>query len=248
MINKPKILIYDIEVSPCQGWFWRTGKTVIGHNQIWSPGKIICISYRFTDWPDTKVVNLKWDSTQSDEKLVKQFYKVAEEADVIVGHNGDSFDKKWINTRLAYYEHPTIRHVDTEDTLKMCRRQFNMASFRLDYICKFFKIPGKLSTSSDLWERVVRFNDRKALKEMGEYCDNDVIILDKLWKRIYPYVNHKINMSVYTGSDVCPECGDKEYSKWGTRMTRAGTYQRFRCNKCCHVFSDKKMVTSAEMR
>lgn len=243
-----KTLIYDIETSPCIGFFWGTGKTVIGHNQIWKPGKIICIAYRFTYWPEGEVKTLKWDPAQSDEKMVKKFYDIACKADIIVGHNGDAFDKKWINTRLAYYEHPTIKHVDTEDTLKLCRREFRLPSYRLDFICKFFKIPGKLSTSSDLWERVVRYNDRKALTDMVEYCANDVLILGQLWDRIYPYVDHKLNRAVMKGESACPECGSNSYQKWGVRRTRAGEFDRFKCNDCAHVFRSSKSNFTVEMR
>jgi DNA polymerase elongation subunit (family B) len=225
--QEPRVLLYDIEVSPCQGWFWRTGKSVIGAHQIRRPGKIICIAYKFSD--EDKIHSLQWDSKQSDEKMVKEFYKIADKADIIVGHNGDSFDKKWINTRLAYYHHPTLRHIDTEDTLKQCRKEFNMPSFRLDYICKFFKIPGKLSTSSSLWEDVVFENDKQALKDMVKYCENDVLILDALWKRIHPFVKNKINYNSYIDKPVCSSCGSLDIHCNGTRKAGMTTWQHYYC-------------------
>lgn len=232
-MNKPKTLIYDIETSPCVGWFWRTGKTNIGAHQIQRPGKIICISYRFTHWKPGLVRNLRWDRKQSDENMVKRFAKIVEKADLIVGHNGDGFDKKWINTRLAYFQQPTISHALTEDTLKQARKEFNLPSFRLDFLCKYFKIPGKLSTASGLWERVVFDNSKKDLDKMVEYCDQDVLILDQLYERIYPYVSHKINLSVFTGERTgCPDCGSKNLTRNGYRYTRTGKFQRLKCGSC----------------
>jgi len=228
-----KTLIYDIETSPCLGWFWGTGKQRINANQIRRPGKIICISYRFQHWPEGKVKNLKWDRKMSDEKMVRKFAQIADDADIIVGHNGDRFDKRWINTRLAYFGHPTIRHLVSEDTLKQARTEFYLPSYRLDFMCKFFKIPGKLSTSSSLWEEVVFNNNRHALQEMVDYCDNDVLILSMLYDRIYPYVKHKISKSVfYDRANSCPSCGSVHLQKRGFLYTAAAKKQRYQCIDC----------------
>lgn len=247
-MNKPKILIYDIETAPCLGWFWRTGKAQIGANQIIRPGKIICISYRFRHWPKGEVRSLKWKRKKRDNRfsipftdrdMVIKFAKIAEEADILVGHNGDSFDRKIINSRLAYYEHPTLAHHMTEDTLKQARQQFNLPSFRLDFLCKYFNLDGKLSTESGLWERVVFDGLIEALNKMVAYCEKDVLILDSLYDRLFQYVTHKINMGVFTGElKVCPDCGSADRQKRGHSYTRAAKYQRYQCNGCRKHYRD----------
>lgn len=248
MSNTPKTLIYDIEVSPCLGWFWGTGKTSIGAHQILRPGKIICISYRFTDWPEGKVEHLRWKPKRrnnrfsvpyTDKYLVKEFAKIAEEADIIVGHNGDNFDKKWINTRLAYYGFPTLEHVLTEDTLKQVRQQFRLPSFRLDFVCKYFNIPGKLSTVTGLWQKIVFEDKPEYLDEMVAYCDQDVLILDQLYKRIYPYVKHRINRGIYNGEiNICPRCGSKHRESKGHTYTTMGKFKSWLCKNCGHRYRD----------
>lgn len=230
---KPRTLIYDLETSPCLGWFWRTGKQNVGAHQIRRPGKIICISYRFHHWPEGKVKNLRWSAKQNDKNMVLRFAEIAERADIIVGHNGDNFDKKWLNTRLAYHGHPTISHKMSEDTLKQSRKEFQLPSHKLDFLCKYFHIPGKLSTQTGMWERVVFDNDKKSLDEMVRYCDQDVLILDKLYARLYPYVQHKLNLAVYNEkADVCPDCGSKERVSKGYVYTRAGKFRSFVCKDC----------------
>lgn len=242
-MSKPKTLIYDIEVSPCTGWFWRTGTQYIGAHNIRKSGKIICISYRFTHWKAGHVKNLQWSGTQCDKEMVKKFSAIAQKADLIVGHNGDGFDKKWINTRLAYFKCPTIKHVMTEDTLKQARQQFNLPSFRLDYLCKYFDIKGKISTSSDLWEKVVFDNDRTYLKKMVKYCDNDVLILDELYNRIYPYVKHKINIAVYNDDErICPSCGGKCTIKNGFAFSGKTKKQRYGCQDCGNTWTGKNAI------
>ena len=224
-MNKPKILIYDIETAPCLGWFWRTGKTSIGAHQIIRPGKIICISYRFSNWPEGKVKNLRWKSKKRDNRfsipftdkdMVIKFYDIAEKADILVGHNGDNFDRKTINARLAYYRHPTLQHHMTEDTLKQSRLQFNLPSQRLDFLCKYFNIPGKLATSTGLWQRVVFDGNKSDLNQMVDYCDQDVLILNSLYDRIWPYVKHRLNIGVFNNTtSSCPQCGSKDRENKG---------------------------------
>ncbi len=239
MIVKPKTLIFDIETSPCVGWFWNLGKQYIQSNQLISSGKIICISYRFNSWPEGKVKNLRWSSEQSDEQLVKEFSKIAETADLLVGHNGDNFDIKWINARLAYYKQPTLRNCISEDTLKLARKQFRLPSFKLEFLCMYFDVGRKRPTTSKLWEKVVFNKDQKALKEMVLYCNQDVLILDKLYDRLYPYVNHRTNVALLQKDiKACPECGGNKLTKDGFKFTRVGKYQRFSCSKCKFKFKN----------
>lgn len=246
--KRPSVLIYDIEVSPILGWFWGTGTTTIGSHQILRPGKIICLSYRFTHWPEGKVKSIRWKGKKrdnrlsipySDKELVETFYKVAQEADIIVGHNGDSFDKKWINARLAYYEHPTLQGVLTEDTLKQVKKQFRLPSFKLDFLCKYFNLPGKLSTPTGLWEKVVFEGHEESLDKMVQYCENDVLILEKLYERIWPYVDHRLNMGVFLDAvEVCPACGGAHRQKRGYMLTTGGRYQRYQCQDCGKFYKD----------
>lgn len=244
-MNKPKILIYDIETSPCLGWFWRTGKTQIGSHQVLRPNKIICISYRFSHWKKGVVKNIKWKAKKrsnrlsynySDRDLVLRFAKIANKADVIVGHNGDQFDRKIINARLMYYDQQPIMHLITEDTLKQVRQVTNLPSYRLDFLCKYFNLPGKLSTASNLWEDVVFKGKKESLQEMVDYCNQDVLILEMLYNKLYPFVKHKINMAVFNKDpSCCPVCGSNKLNKYGYSYSLSGKKQKYQCLSCSSV-------------
>lgn len=247
-IMEPKTLIYDIETAPDIFWGWGTGKKVVHAGQIIRPGKIICISYRFMHWPLGRVKHLTWDFKKrenrfsyrwSDKKMVEKFYKIANTADVIVGHNGDAFDAKTINLRLAYYNIGSLDHLLSEDTLKQSRRSFRAPSHRLDFLCRYFNIPGKLSTSSDLWKEVALYDNRAKLKEMVTYCDNDVLILEELYKRVFPFVKHRLNRAVFTANPAaCPHCGGFHNNKRGFKQKGLGKYQWYQCLDCGRYFTD----------
>ena len=67
-----KRLFFDIETSYLEARIWRVGKVNwINASQIKTDKKIICISYKW--WKDDKVHTLKWDSKQSDKKMLKDF-------------------------------------------------------------------------------------------------------------------------------------------------------------------------------
>lgn len=237
--REPRVLLYDLEVSPCVAWVWGSGQQFVGAHQLMNSGKIICIAYSFSHWEPNKVKHLMWDSKQDDKTMLEKFLEVAAKADVIVGHNGDSFDKKWVNARCAYHNLPTLQGTITEDTYRQMKREFRLPSFKLGYVCKYFNIPGKLSTNSDLWQDVTFRNDRNALKDMVAYCDNDVLILKELYKRMFPYVVHKINRAVFNGDkDSCPRCGSKNLVRNGCAFTSTGKYRRYRCNDCHSYHKD----------
>jgi hypothetical protein len=236
-MNKPKILIYDLEVSPCIFWGWGTGTQYVGAQNLMEHGKIICISYSFMD--EDKLHSLHWDNKQCDRKMIEQFVKIAETADFIVGHNGDNFDKKWINARAAYHELPTLHGVRTEDTYKMIKREFKLPSYKLSFVCPYFGLNQKLSTDSSLWQDVTFKKDKLALKDMVTYCENDVAILKQLYQRIFKYVKHKYNYSVSTNDpNCCPRCGSVEIRKRGFTYTATSKFQMHECMSCKYRFRD----------
>jgi hypothetical protein len=223
--RKARILIYDIETSPNIGWFWRAGyKLNIQPNQIIKERAIICISYRWKG--DKEVFNLAWDKNQDDKFMLEQFIEVMNEADLIVAHNGDRFDLKWIKTRALYHglttmlvDYPSI------DTLKLAKKKFYFNSNRLDYISKFLGFEGKIQTTAALWNKVCMQNDRDALKEMIAYCDEDVVQLEKVYDALVGWENPKLHLGVLQGKTkmTSPISGGKNLKLIKSVTTNRGT-------------------------
>ena len=196
--NQGKILIYDLETSPNVGWFWRAGyKQNIMPNQILKERAIICISYKWVG--EDTVYNLSWDKNQCDKFLIEQFVEVLNEADLIVAHNGDNFDIKWFKTRALYHRIPTLPNYKQFDTLKVAKSKLYLNSNRLDYISKFLGFEGKIQTTPDLWNKVVMLNDRNAMKDMLDYCDEDVRQLEKVYNELKHLDNPRFHVGVLNG-------------------------------------------------
>ena len=198
--KEARVLIYDIETSPNIGWFWRAGyKQNIQPNQITKERAVICVSYKWQG--EDTVYNLNWDKNQNDYFLIEQFIEVLNEADLIVAHNGDNFDLKWLRTRaLIHGLHKNmLPNYKQFDTLKVAKSKLYLNSNRLDYISKVLGFEGKIQTTPDLWNKVVMLNDRNALVDMLEYCDEDVRQLEKVYNELQYLDNPYVHSGVLNG-------------------------------------------------
>lgn len=234
LITKRRRLFFDIETSPNIGMFWDAGfKKTIDYSNILKERAIICICYK---WEDEKVTNeLHWDSKQCDKKMLQSFIKVANEANELVGHNGDKFDLAWIRTRCLFHRIEMFPKYTTFDTLKIARSKFRFNSNRLNYIANFLGIGKKKHTEFDLWKRICLSNDKKAMDAMIDYCKHDVILLEKVFKAIRGHLESKTHYGVVFGEErtTCPECGSDDLMKNGKRITATGLQkQRYFCNTC----------------
>jgi len=245
---KKKRLFFDIETSPNIGFFWQSGyKLSVPYSNIIKERAIICICYKWAD--ENKVYSLTWDENQDDKEMLEQFMAVANEASELVGHNSDKFDLPWIRTRCLFHRIPVFPTYTTIDTLKHARSRFRFNSNRLDYIAQFLNVGEKLETGFDLWKDIVLKKDKKALKQMVDYCKNDVGILEKVYNEIANYVPHKVHYGVAQTDDKCscPECGSTDMRFSQKRYTATGMARiQLQCNSChkYHTVSNRTYESS----
>jgi DNA polymerase elongation subunit (family B) len=241
--TKRKRLYFDIEVSANVGLFWQSGfKLNIGTENIIKERAIICICYKWEE--DKDVYYLHWDKKQCDKKLLQDFIKIANEADELVGHNGDKFDLSWIRTRCLFHRIDMFPTYVTIDTLKVARSKFRFNSNRLDYIGKFLGLGQKIHTDFNLWKDIMLNNDKTALNKMIDYCIQDVVLLEKVHKELLLHIPAKTHYGVIFGAykGSCPECGSDDLVRNNKRVTASGVVKiQMRCNTCgkFHTKTDK---------
>lgn len=233
--TRSKVLLFDCETSPCVGYFWRPGhKISIPAENIVEESKIICISYKWHK--DPYVYRITWDKHQSDKDMLAEFIDVVASADVAIGHNSDRFDLKWIKTRAMIHGLTPLGAIRSIDTLKLARSNFNLNSNRLDYIGHVLGCGRKKDTGGfGLWKAVMA-GDKKALKEMGEYCDQDVLLLESVYDRISP---HTARLPVHIGSSMgnsqlsCEACGSTHVVRHRKYFSNAGgAMVSMQCRSC----------------
>lgn len=220
-------LFFDIETSFDIGWFWRSGyNQTITTDQIIKERAVICVSWKWEN--DDTVHNLKWDENQCDKKLLQQFSQVLLMADEAIAHNGDRFDIKWLRTRCLIHRIPFPNYVKSLDTLKKVRGMFNFQSNKLDYIASVLGFGHKLPTGIDLWKNIIFDKCEESMKQMLEYCDHDVVLLEDVYHAIQNYIKPNTHIGVHQGRPKwsCPFTGSLDVQYVRGVVTSNGTIKR----------------------
>lgn len=238
---EPKILIYDIETS-----FELAAVFQLKHNDFINPDNIVLerhlVSVCWKWLGDRKVhsVSLLDDPKRfakdihDDKYVAETFHKVLAQADVIVAHNGDQFDYKYLQARFLYHNLPVTPPVTSIDTYKVAKSRFLFNSNRLDYLGKYLGFGGKKHTPSGLWLDVLK-GSKKAIKVMVEYNKRDVTLLESVFLKLRPYIPNHLNRELF-GKVGCPRCGSSKVQSRGVHRAITKTYQRFQCQGCSGWF------------
>jgi len=229
--NQGKILIYDIETSYNIGKFWRAGYNLnINPGDIIHERAIICISYKWLG--EEQVYNLTWDKNQCDKFLLEQFIPILDEADMIVAHNGDRYDLKFIKTRALKHNLKMLINYKQFDTLKVAKAKFMFNSNKLDYISKFLGAEGKISTEMKLWDDIILRKCPKALIQMLDYCDEDVRQLEVVYNALVSWENPKFHAGVLNGKikQTSPITGNVNIKHIKKMVTNSGTIKHIMCD------------------
>jgi len=222
--NQGKVLIYDIETSYNIGKFWRAGYNLnINPGDIIHERAIICISYKWLG--EEQVYNLTWDKNQCDKFLLEQFIPISDEADMIVAHNGDRYDLKFIKTRALKHNLKMLINYKQFDTLKVAKSKFMFNSNKLDYISKFLGAEGKISTEMKLWDDIILRKCPKAMIEMLTYCEEDVRQLEIVYNALVSWENPKFHIGVMNGGtkQTSPITGNVNIEQVKQMTTNSGT-------------------------
>ena len=172
-----RILIWDIETFPnimARHSLWHQGDP----NCILQEKSIICIAYKWLGEKKTHILSILDNPERfkkdifDDTDILKQMSEVLSDADMLVHHNGDKFDLKVLNGRLAMKGIPPAPPVMCYDTLKVAKRVFKFNSNRLDYLGKALGVGGKRETPKGLWLECLK-GKKTAIKEMMAYNKRD---------------------------------------------------------------------------
>lgn len=217
----------------------------IAINQIIKPGSTLCWSAKWVGEDD-----IYFDSVHrnSEEGMVENIWKMLDEADVVLHYNGTKFDLPTLNKEFVSLGLPPPSPYKQIDLLKTCRRQFKLASNKLDYVAQFLGLGKKTQHKGhELWLGCMN-GDNASWKIMEEYNINDVVLLEALYHRLLPWIKNHPNWSVFTGNLVCPTCNGKHYHSRGTAVTGAGVYTRYQCQAptCGQWFRSTKSVAAKE--
>ncbi len=230
-IGHPKVLFYDIETSPMQVWTFRVGNKISIPASNIIPGtetKIICAAWKWGH--DKTVFSRDWGfQEQNCEGIVAELSAAIDEADIIIGHNADSFDWRHLNTQRMLSKLPPIEWTKkSEDTLKQIRRHFYLPSYKLGYIAELLGKGSKDSMGMQDWIDISNKKNPAKLTKMVKYCKQDVLLLESVYKRVKPYMTPKVKANTMA-TTACTVCGSFNLAKNGTNAYNGKVYQKWFC-------------------
>lgn len=236
-MTSPKILYYDIEISlQTVAIFDLKYNDYISPESLVSERHLICAAWKWEGENKVHAVSLLDDSKRyakdahDDYHVVKALHGVLSEADVVIGHNSESFDNKYVETRGIYHGLSPLPALTSIDTYKVAKSRFRFNSNKLDYLGRYLGVGRKKPTTPGLWMRVLQ-GDRKAIKEMVAYNKQDVLLLERVFLKLRPYVNNHANLELF-GNTGCPRCGSKKVQSRGFHRAVSRVYRRFQCQSC----------------
>lgn len=237
MKNKPKILLYDIETMANLAYVWgKYEQDVIAVKRHWY---MMSFAYKWLGEKQTYVKALpdfpmyKKDQ-YNDKELVESLWKLFDEADIIVAHNGNDFDIKKTNARFIKHKLRPPSPSKYVDTKLEAKKYFKFDSNKLDDLGDYFNIGRKINTGGfELWLGC-EAKDKKSWAKMKKYNVNDVILLEKVYNEMLPYMKTHPNLNLYNGTTHnCPNCGSIHNQKRGLAIVgRTMIAQRYQCKDC----------------
>ena len=223
-----KILLLDIETAPHMAAVWGLWNQNVSTNQLIKPGYTLCWAAK---WLGEK--NILFDSIQSGHKrMIRRVHKLLDEADAVVHYNGTKFDIPTLNREFLMAGLKPPSPVAQIDLLRVARRRFRLASNKLDFVAHQLGFGGKEKHKGfELWLECMA-KDKDAWDTMERYNTHDVVLLEKVYERLLPWIQNHPSLSSFLDAPVCPNCGSEHRQSRGHYLSKTLRYRRFQCGDC----------------
>jgi DNA polymerase III epsilon subunit-like protein len=239
-ISAPKILLFDLETSHIEAYvksfsLWEVN---IKPDEIVKDWMVLCFSAKWLY--DTETISFACDQNEikkwNDKRIIGELWKLLDEADIIIAHN-IAFDLKKSMTRFLYHNIIPPSHFKQICTLKMARNYFSITRNTLDYLGEYLGLGRKIKNEQGLWDKVETWNHPEhvqSMKNMVEYCEQDVSLLEKVFLKMRPFAKNNPNLSLYGSSEdnhTCPYCASEGTIDWSDKLYE-NRYPSGRCSSC----------------
>lgn len=242
--HSARILVFDIETAPIMTYVWRRWQQNVFSDQAihddwpvltWS-AKWLCEDEMMNDQmtPEEAVA-------RDDKRVVTSLWKLFEEADMVIAHNGKKFDKRMANGRFWINNLPPPSSYHVIDTLSV-RKTLALPSNKLDDLRKYKGGEGKIKTEMSWWVDFLE-GKQEAIDRMSHYNDKDVIELEELYLDVRAWIQPHPNLGLFIGTDiqVCPTCASRNLSPiMKPYVTTMNVYQQLRCDDCGAISRNRK--------
>lgn len=232
-MTQSKILLFDIETAPNLGYTWQKWEQdVIEFKRDWY---MLSFAYKWLGDTSVKAYSLPDFSTfkkdkEDDTQLITELWKLFDQAEIVIAHNGDEFDIKKTNSRFIINGLQPPTPYKTIDTKKIAKKHFRFDSNKLDDLGNYLGLGRKIDTGGfELWKGCMAGN-KDAWSKMVKYNKQDVVLLEKVYNKLLPWIDNYPVVSIDDGE--CRNCNSIHLQKRGRGANRFSTYQRYQCMDC----------------
>lgn len=233
-----RILELDIESAPNLVHVWGLYDQNVAINQIINAGYVMCWAAK---WYGEKKVFFDSIHGSSKEKMIKGVHKLMDEADAIIHYNGTKFDIPTLNKEFLLLGLNPPSPSKQIDLLRTARGQFRFASNKLDFLAQQLNLGKKIEhVGHQLWIDCMN-GDNKAWKVMERYNKHDVVLLEKVYDKLKPWIKNHPNVVAFDQKGECPTCGGTKIQFRGIEPTKTARYRRCQCQDCGSWFRGPKL-------
>ncbi len=228
-----KTLLFDIETAANLGYVWgKWEQDVIEFKEKWY---MLSFSYKWLGEKKTHVLSLPdykayKRNKHSDIDLANDLWQLFDMAEIVIAHNGASFDVKKAHARFivhGFKPHSPFKIVDTK---LLAKQVANFDSNSLNDLGTEIIGEKKFKHSGfELWKKCMSdIYYPKAWKEMCTYNIQDVVLLEKIYLALRGWTT--THPTVYWGVH-CHICNGKVQYR-GTARTKTQLKRRYQCTQC----------------
>jgi hypothetical protein len=232
-----KILLLDIETAPNLVHVWGLWQQNVGLPQILDAGYVLCWAAK---WLGKSEVFFDSAHQSKPKEMLQRIHDLIDQADAVVHYNGKKFDIPTLNKEFLLHDFTPPAPYKQIDLLNVARNQFKFPSNKLDYIAQALHLGKKTKHAGhELWIKCMN-KDPEAWKQMEEYNKNDVLLLERVYYKLLPWIKDHPHSGLYREEgSVCPNCGSSHYHSRGYAYTKTMRYNRYQCQDCGSWFRDK---------
>jgi len=255
--REPKVLLWDLELTQdlsAHYGFYNINSIPMCHNL--RTQRVLTAAWQWFDEENTnpiESVNIlddkkrwkknNWDIrkklTLDDYHPVSVMREKLKEADLIIAHNGDRFDRRHINAHIIRNKLPRIQENTSVDTLKIAKKHFFFPSNGLDNLCDYLGLVGKVQTPR-LMMYHAGLGDEVALRELEAYNRGDIApSLRGLYLKLRPYITNHPNRNARREKIGCKCCPAIDTIKLLAKERWCGskTKPEFQCSNCENIMT-----------
>jgi uncharacterized protein YprB with RNaseH-like and TPR domain len=133
-------------------------------------------------------------SENQDARIVEQLVDEMNKYDVLFTYYGTRFDIPFIRTRALHHKtwFPMYRQKSHKDLYYVVKSKLKLHRSSLMAATEFFGIGGKTRVLPEHWAKA-RWGDEKSMKYIYKHNVADVVILEKLHRRLEEYAPPNVN-------------------------------------------------------